>query len=91
MSRRTAWGSAIQRFRKKCSDLDGNTRSKSKVGLSGEGSFIVGNDAQFASPRHKIEKVKTRKCLISSTAKQGTNGNQTCSPICASRHLHSNR
>src|SRR5437016_1160434 len=32
------WASAIPRFKRRCSDRDGNTRSKSKAGRSGKGS-----------------------------------------------------
>ena len=42
------WVSAIQRFKKRCLDLDGNTKSKSKVGHYGSGSSIACNAVQFA-------------------------------------------
>jgi hypothetical protein len=50
-------GSAIQRFKKRYLGLDGNTKSKNKVGRSGKDSSIACNVARFASPKPKIEKV----------------------------------
>lgn len=62
------WGSAIQRFRKKCLDLDGSTKSRNKVGRSGKGSLIVCNAARFASPKHKVEKVNGSNSLLPTLA-----------------------
>ena len=48
--------SAIQRFKKGCLDLDGNTKLKSKAGRYGNDSSIVSNDVHFADRTFQVEK-----------------------------------
>ena len=48
--------SAIQRFKRRCLDLDGNTNLKSKAGHYGNDSSIVSNTAQFADRKFRAEK-----------------------------------
>jgi hypothetical protein len=50
------WVSAIQRFKRKCLDLDGNTKLKSKAGQYGNDSSIVCNAVQFADRKFQSEK-----------------------------------
>jgi hypothetical protein len=49
------WASAIQRFKRKCLDLDGNTKLKSKAGQYGNDSSIVSNAVQFADRKLQAE------------------------------------
>jgi hypothetical protein len=49
------WASAIPRFKRRCSDRDGDTRSKSKAGRSGKGSSTDCSTVLSASPNHKLE------------------------------------
>jgi hypothetical protein len=62
------WGSAIQRFEKKSSDLDGSTKSKNKAGRSGKDSSIAYNAARFAGPGStlKIQRPNECSCLFAS-------------------------
>jgi hypothetical protein len=48
--------SAIQRFKRRCLDLDGNTKLKSKAGLYGNDSSIVSNTVLFADRKVQAEK-----------------------------------
>ena len=50
----------IQRFKKECSDPDGNMKSKNKPGRSGKGSSIACNAARYVSTRSKAEKLNER-------------------------------
>jgi hypothetical protein len=50
------WVSAIQRFKRRCSGLDGNTKLKSKAGHYGNDSSIVSNTVQFADRKFRAEK-----------------------------------
>src|ERR1700678_203634 len=59
-----AWVSVIQRFRRRCLDLDGNTKLKSKAGQYGNDSSIVSNVVQFADRSFHAEKVNERHQLI---------------------------
>ncbi len=47
--------SAIPRFKRRSSDRDGNTRSKSKAGRSGKGSCTGCRTVLYASPSHQLE------------------------------------
>ena len=47
--------SAIQRFKRRFLDLDGNTKLKSKAGLYGNDSSIVSYAAQFADLNFQAE------------------------------------
>jgi hypothetical protein len=49
------WVSAIQKFKRKCLDLDGNTKLKSKAGQYGNDSSIVSNAVQFADRKLQAE------------------------------------
>src|ERR1035438_2159531 len=60
------WASAIRRFKRRCSDGDGNTRSKSKAGRSGKGSCTDCRTVLYASPNHKLENFNERNRLIAS-------------------------
>jgi len=51
------WGSAIQRFRKRCSDPDGSMKSRNKAGRSGKSYCIACNAARFTGPKRRLEKV----------------------------------
>jgi hypothetical protein len=55
-----AWVSAIQRFKGRFLDLDGNTNLKSKAGHYGNGSSIVSSAVQFADRNFQVEKVNER-------------------------------
>src|ERR1017187_5525800 len=59
------WASAIPRFKRRCSDRDGNTRSKSKAGRSGKGSCTDCRTVLYASPNHKLENFNERNRLVS--------------------------
>jgi hypothetical protein len=48
--------SAIQRFKRRCLDLDGNTNLKSKAGPYGSDSSIVSNTVRFADRKFQAEK-----------------------------------
>ena len=50
------WGSAIPKFKKRYLGLDGNTKSRNKVGRFGKDSSIACNAARCASPK-KVEKL----------------------------------
>jgi hypothetical protein len=52
--------SAIQRFKRRCLDLDGNTKLKSKAGNYGNDSSIVSDAAQFADRKFHAEKFNER-------------------------------
>ena len=52
--------SAIQRFKRRCLDLDGNTKLKSKAGNYGNDSSIVSDAAQFADRKFHTEKFNER-------------------------------
>jgi hypothetical protein len=54
------WASAIPRFKRRCSDRDGNTRLKSKAGRSGKGSCTDCRTVLYASPNHKLENFDER-------------------------------
>ena len=54
------WASAIPRFKRRCSDRDGNTRLKSKPGRSGKGSCTDCRTVLYASPNHKLENFDER-------------------------------
>ena len=58
------WASAIPRFKRRCSDRDGHTRSKSKAGRSGNGSCTDCRTVRFASPNHKLENFNERYRLL---------------------------
>src|ERR1039458_8836111 len=58
------WASAIPRFKRRCSDRDGNTRSKSKAGRSGKGSCTDCRTVLYASPNHKLENFNERYRLF---------------------------
>src|ERR1019366_3041489 len=66
------WASAIPRFKRRCSDRDGNTRSNSKAGRSGEGSCADCRTVLYASPNHKFENFNERYRLL--TANRGVFG-----------------
>src|SRR6266852_3174615 len=61
------WASAIPRFKRRCSDRDGNTRSKSKAGRSGKGSCTDCRTVLYESPNHKLENFNERYRLMTST------------------------
>ena len=46
----------IQRFKRRCLDLDGNTKLRSKAGHYGNDSSIVSNAVQFADRKFQAEK-----------------------------------
>lgn len=48
--------SAIQRFKRRFLDLDGNTKLKSKAGHYGNDSSIVSNTVLFADRKFRAEK-----------------------------------
>ena len=58
--------SAIPRFKRRCLDLDGNTKLKSKAGHSGNDSSIISNAVQFADRKFQAEKVNECLGLFSS-------------------------
>jgi hypothetical protein len=62
------WVSAIPRFKRKCLDLDGNTKLKSKVGHYGNDSSIVSNAVQFADRKFQAKKLNECKGLVLVTA-----------------------
>jgi hypothetical protein len=55
---------AIPRFKRRCSDRNGNTRSKSKAGRSGKGSCTDCRTVLYASPNHKLENFNERNRLV---------------------------
>ena len=57
--------SAIQRFKRKCLDLDGNTNLKSKAGHYGNDSSIVSNAVQFADRKFQAEKFNELRLIAS--------------------------
>ena len=59
------WASVIPRFKRRCSDRDGNTRWKSKAGRSGKGSCTDCRTVLYASPNHKLENFNERQRLVS--------------------------
>src|ERR1700687_3101284 len=62
------WASAIRRFKRRCSDRDGNTRSKSKAGRCGKGSCTDCRTVLYANPNHKLENFDERHGLLSSSS-----------------------
>ena len=55
--------SAIQRFKRGCLALDGNTKLKSKTGHYGNDSSIVSNAVQFGDRKFRGRKVHCVKWL----------------------------
>ena len=62
------WVSAIQRFKRRCLDLDGNTKLKSKAGHYGNDLSIVSNAVHYADRNFQAEKFNERYRLIATTA-----------------------
>src|SRR5260370_37109549 len=76
------------RFKRRCSDRDGNTRSKSKAGRSGQGSCTDCRTVLYASPNHKFENFNERYPLFStawivppSQSSKGGSPNRVCGPL----------
>src|SRR5260370_4174098 len=65
------------RFKRRCSDRDGNTRSKSKAGRSGKGSCTDCRTVLYASPNHKLENFNERYRLFSPIIYE----NWCCGPV----------
>jgi len=58
------WVSAIRKFKRRCLDLDGNTKLKSKAGRYGNDSSIVSSAVQFADRKFQAEKFNERLPLF---------------------------
>jgi hypothetical protein len=59
------WVSAIQRFKERFLDLDGNTKLKSKAGRYGNGSSITSSTVRIADRKVQAEKVSECKGPLS--------------------------
>ena len=67
------WVSAIQRSERRCLDLDGNTKLKSKAGHYGNDSSIVSKAVQFADREFQAEKFNEGKRLRNSYSSRKSN------------------
>jgi len=59
----------IQKSRRKCLDLDGSMKSKSKAGRSGKSSSIACKIARYASPQDRLQKLNECKRLVTTIIK----------------------